>query len=94
MKAAELERLAILAEEMGEAIQIIGKTIRHGYEAYNPFDVKATSNRQLLELELGDVLFAIDLMVNAGDLDLQAIESRRKIKPERVAPYMFHQGEG
>lgn len=36
LTAAEQERLAILAEEMGEALQIIGKIIRHGYESYNP----------------------------------------------------------
>ena len=31
LSPAEVERLAILAEEMGEAIQVIGKVLRHGY---------------------------------------------------------------
>lgn len=48
---AETERLAILAEECGETIQVIGKILRHGYESFHPKDY-ATTNRTLLENEL------------------------------------------
>lgn len=35
---AEAERLAMLSEECGEVIQIIGKILRHGYDSYHPDD--------------------------------------------------------
>ena len=62
MTPEELERLAILAEECAEVQQIVMKIIRHGYNSCNPFDENKTENRELLEKELGDLLFAIQLM--------------------------------
>lgn len=59
---AELERLAYLAEECGEVIQVIGKIIRHGYESHNPFDPETKSNRTLLTMELTNVLQAMTRM--------------------------------
>lgn len=51
---AETERLAILAEEMGETIQVIGKILRHGYDSRNPLEGKTGwTNRANLEKELG-----------------------------------------
>jgi len=52
---AEAERLAMLAEECGEVIQVIGKILRHGYDSYHPAD-PSTTNRQLLGRELTDLL--------------------------------------
>ena len=49
---AESERLALLSEEMGEAIQAIGKILRHGYESTGPKTI--VRNRTSLEKELGD----------------------------------------
>ena len=54
---AEAERLAMLAEECGEVIQIIGKILRHGYDSYHPAD-PSTTNKQLLGRELTD-LYAV-----------------------------------
>lgn len=51
---AQAERLAILMEEMGEATQVIGKVLRHGFDSCHPDDPKVT-NRQLLLKELVDV---------------------------------------
>jgi len=53
---AEAERLAMLAEECGEVIQIIGKILRHGYASHNPKDMKKMPNKFLLSKEMGDVL--------------------------------------
>ncbi len=36
---AEAERLAMLAEEAAEVIQIVGKILRHGYASYHPDDL-------------------------------------------------------
>jgi NTP pyrophosphatase (non-canonical NTP hydrolase) len=51
---AEAERLAMLAEECGEVIQVIGKILRHGYDSYHPANPRVT-NRDLLAKELRDV---------------------------------------
>lgn len=88
---AEAERLALLLEEMGEAQQIIGKILRHGYESYNPNDMRGTPNRALLEKELGDVLAALDMMGQAKDIDPNQMDGHRQAKHLKVARYLHHQ---
>lgn len=51
---AQAERLAMLAEECGEVIQIVGKILRHGYDSCHPKNPKVT-NRELLGRELLDL---------------------------------------
>lgn len=85
---AEYERLAILMEEMGEAIQIIGKVLRHGYEGHHP-DTPLTTNRALLEMELGDVRAAIILMMEAKDLNGAKMELHARHKFERLRDGKF-----
>lgn len=87
----QTERFALLAEEMGEAIQVIGKILRHGLRSYNPHDKAQTSNRQLLEKELGDVLYACTLLCESNDLDWLVIDDWREAKADRVIPYLHHQ---
>ena len=65
LSPAEAERLAILAEEMGETIQEIGKILRHGYESRWPDD--APTNREKLEVELGDIACIQQMMCNEGE---------------------------
>ena len=55
LSPAEAERLAMLAEECGEVIHIVGKILRHGYDSYHPADPTVT-NRDLLGRELTDLL--------------------------------------
>lgn len=65
---AELERLAMLAEEAGEITQIVGKILRHGFESYHP-DNPSVTNRSLLENEIAD-LHAVQLMMEEkGDIE-------------------------
>lgn len=54
---AQSERLAMLAEECGEVIQIVGKILRHGYDNFHP-DRPSVTNRELLGRELTD-LYAV-----------------------------------
>jgi NTP pyrophosphatase (non-canonical NTP hydrolase) len=54
---AQAERLAMLAEECGEVIQVVGKILRHGYDSYHPANPSVT-NRMLLGQELTD-LYAV-----------------------------------
>lgn len=90
---AQAERLAYLVEELGEAIQAIGKILRHGYASYNPDDVAPRSlNRTKLACELSDVLRAIDRMTERGDIDKNMIEGMRMA--DRTNRYMHHQAGG
>ena len=90
---SELERLAILSEEMGEAIQVIGKIIRHGYESKHPSCNEGPDNRQSLEKELGDVLAIMEIMKERKDIDTLDIEHHITLKRMNIIPYLHHQEE-
>ena len=91
LSPAEVERLALLAEEMGEAIQVVGKVLRHGYESHNPNDPERMTNRKLLMHELGDVRHSVDRMCDADDVSKQIIGVRAHLKGQRVKQYLHHQ---
>jgi len=73
LSAAQVERLALLVEELGEASQAAGKILRHGFRQPGlPYD-----NARDLSLELGDVLYGRGFRPpglpydNARDLSLE-----------------------
>lgn len=86
----EVERLALLLEELGEAQQVVGKVLRHGYESVNPLDPVATTRQRLVQ-ELGDVLVAIDFLVDNGDVSADDLEDRRRVKHHKVWAWLHHQ---
>lgn len=86
---AEGERLALLAEELAESIQAIGKILRHGYESRYPVD--GPTNRESLERELGDVRCSLRMLCDAGDLNNGAIEIAAGRKSAAVKQYLHHQ---
>ncbi len=90
---AQLERLALLAEEMGEALHAIGKIIRHGYESVDSTlpAHKMISNRAMLQKELGDVRAAMILLCNANDLTKEVIHARADEKLISVRKWLHHQ---
>lgn len=88
---AQAERLALLAEELGEAVQIVGKCLRHGFNSFNPDDPRRARNWELLQRELDDVLFAIELLCVDGDLYEPSIEVCRAEKARKVWDYLHHQ---
>jgi hypothetical protein len=88
---AQLERLALLYEEMGEAQQVIGKIIRHGYHSWNPTVVGIRTNEEELELEMGHVTCAFGLLADAGDIDRMTALSHSIKKKESVKKWMHHQ---
>lgn len=90
LSTAEAERLALLLEELGEAQQIIGKILRHGYESTHPKYPNGMTNRQLLEVELGDVLARVQLMCNYADIDWFTILEASGEKYKKRA-YLHHQ---
>jgi hypothetical protein len=91
LNESQIERLAILSEEMGEAQQIIGKILRHGFNSYNPNLLTHTTNRVLLHRELGHVLYAIDMLTDARDVDRTAIRAQTAQKANRIKPYLHYQ---
>ena len=91
LSKSQVERLALLSEEMGEAIQAIGKIVRHGYESYNPEVAETPNNRESLERELGQVWFAIELLCAVNDLSEERIDDARISKAHAVWDYLWHQ---
>ncbi len=87
----EHERLALLAEECGEVLQIVGKILRHGYESYNPFDPEKKTNRQLLETELGDLRLVVTMMTSGDDIEEGALANRAVLKSRKINQYLHHQ---
>lgn len=90
LSPAEVERLALLLEELGEAQQVIGKILRHGYESVNP-DCSVDTNRANLERELGDVLVAIDFLLDYGDIEQWRLDDRKRVKHHRIWDWLHHQ---
>lgn len=85
---AEIERLAIMAEEMGEAIQIIGKILRHGYESCHPNG--GPINRELLEMELGDVYFSMQFLWENEDISKEEVMNHANTKREGIKEYLHY----
>ena len=87
---AEVERLALLAEECAEVIQAVTKILRHGYEGHNTHNVPEFINRKMLEMELGHVMFALRFMRNNQDIDVLAVERAADEKAARISRWLRH----
>lgn len=85
---AERELLALLMEECGEVVQVIGKILRHGYDSCNPLDPESPSNRELLERELGDVGAAQLMLEESGALGWTEIRNHASRKLESVRKWL------
>ena len=67
---AEIERIVKLAEECMEVAHTAMKTIRFGFDCDY---VENTTNRHHLEIELGNLVCAMNYMCEKGDLHLPTI---------------------
>lgn len=84
------ERLGILVEELGEALHMAGKILRHGYNNYHPNEPEI-KNKVNLARELGHVLFAIDFLCAHEDIDRIIVEDSRQKKLVDVEKFLhFH----
>jgi len=90
LNPAQLERLAVLSEELGETQQAVGKILRHGYEGRHPERQGAPTNRVALERECGDVFAALALLIAAGDITIEALDKAKVAKLKKVAVYLHH----
>ncbi len=80
--AAQDYALGLLAEECGEVVQVVGKCFRFGLDT--PRGRTGPTARDLLHLELGDVLAAIDYAAARGVVDKAAIRKQRMAKRARL----------
>lgn len=80
------ERFALLAEECAETIQALTKTLRHGYQSYNPFT--GEYNSAILHREVGDVLAAIEILIEAGDLDRGTLDNAKWNKLTHIGRWL------
>lgn len=87
---AQMERLALLAEECAEVVQAVAKVQRHGYESVNPLEPGDT-NRKMLEIEIGHVQHAVARLVGASDLNAFSVEMAQRIKADKITRWLHHQ---
>ena len=77
LDSSETERLALLGEECGRIGKRIGEILREGYPKQNPDAGDRRTSREDLEHEIGDLLWAIELMAHCGDISmLRALADR------------------
>jgi hypothetical protein len=84
----EAELLAVFAEECAEAIQIVGKILRHGLRSYHPDSHEV--NGYTLEREMGDVRAAMILLCEAGIARKATVHSLADSKLSRIDQYLHH----
>ncbi len=90
--AAQIERVALLMEEMAETIHVIGKILRHGFNSYNPYTEE--KNKTLLEKELSHVSLALSLLIANGDIDPLALTEYQSLKQQSVKRFMHYKHKG
>lgn len=76
------EVMSILQEECAEVTQAVSKCFRFGLDNHKPG--KPLTNREHLEVELGDVKAMIELLEQKGIVDPQAVESAKHAKFEKL----------
>lgn len=92
LSKAQAERIALLLEECGEVVQVCGKILRHGIDSASPLDQSRTTNRKLLEMELGHVFHAIDRLTVAGDVAMVEVVNASYAKKSNVERWLHNQG--
>ena len=83
MTPAQHEALAILAEECGEVMQVIGKMLRHGIVVDHPTMGKWDNTRELM-IEMADAVVAMTLVARELDLSVDQIECNLHTKVEAL----------
>lgn len=85
---AAAEALALLAEECGEVIQMIGKSLRHGLHSCHPGG--GESNRVMLGQEIGDVIAAVEILISLDAIARAEVDQAVESKLLRVQRYLHH----
>ena len=93
LTAASIERLALLSEECGEVIQVIGKILRHGFDSASPVphEMGQETNRVLLAKEIADLNIIIwGLIEPSKDIEYETYIKKYKEKIERINKYLHY----
>jgi NTP pyrophosphatase (non-canonical NTP hydrolase) len=88
---AQAERLAMLAEEAGELVHVIGKALRHGLDSTDPTAPTPVTNASLIAAELGDLYYAARLLAEAGDIRQSAVVLAVESAAARKPRWLHHQ---
>lgn len=86
--AQQYERLGILCEELGEALQALGKAQRHGFYSSNPHRPDDGDNQMQLERELGHVVAAMSMLSEVTGLSLERISKHCEDKKRTVQKWL------
>jgi NTP pyrophosphatase (non-canonical NTP hydrolase) len=87
---AVLERFYKFQEECCEAGQDLAKMLSHGDVAVAP-NGDVYYNKVAFTNEVGDVLAAIEFLVNHGDIDREQLMQRVAAKRATITDFMRHQ---
>lgn len=89
-QADELERLAMLAEQLGRTAEAVGRVTRHGWDRAH--DSIPRTNRTMLEREIGKLQAVVDFMVQRGDLEKQQMRHWREVEDRAIPKFSRYQG--
>ena len=84
------EALGILQEECAEVIVEVSKCNRFGIDSLHY--KTGLAHNKMLEIEVGDVLAMIDILVEEGVLNVQALEDAKAAKKEKLKIWSKHLG--
>ncbi len=90
---AQVERLVFLMEECSEVIKAAAKVLRHGYMSYDPKDKFQVTNLAQLEVELGDVAYAQQLLSAEGDVSHYRVKVATDYRASVPPKWFHHQGK-
>lgn len=88
---AQLERIAILAEECSEVVQVCMKIMRHGLDNFNPLLDEPITNKELLEKEIGHINNIVQMMIESGDIRQSEVSHSQNIKRAKIHRWLHHQ---
>lgn len=81
MNEKNREALVILQEECAEVIQAVSKCYRFGLDNQHK---SGATQRANLELEVGDMLALVDILVEQGVIDLNNLQTAKLNKIEKL----------
>lgn len=76
------EALGILQEECGEVIVEVSKCRRFGLDSLHY--KTGIKHSKMLEIEVGDVLALVDVLIEQGILDADELETAKRAKKEKL----------
>jgi len=79
--------LALITEEAGEVLQLVGKTYRFGPDSYKPSDPNQISNRELLILECMDLYAVLHKFLTDEGVDSVVLDEHIALRTERELEY-------